>query len=818
MSRALTRSFLIGVLALQPVAAAAQQQDTAALRRQLEQQLGMPLTQQDIVERLRASGMTRSQLRERLRAMGYDPALADPYFDAMSSGETLTGRPTGNVIQALERLGITPRPDSIFGAPPDGRGENGDTVAANAAGAGGLPIFGMSLFENARNQFQPTTYGPVGEDYRLGPGDQLVLILTGSLEDAYELRVTRQGFIVVPGAGQLFVAGLTMAELEARLRTLLGQVYSGVEGEDGRGRLRFQISLAELRTNQVYLIGEVEEPGAYQVNAAGSVLNALYHAAGPNELGSFRRIEIRRGGDLAGTVDLYDYLLTGGSEADTQLRDGDRIFVPVVGPRVSIDGEIRRPARYELLPGERLRDLVTFAGGFRAEAVIGRIQIDRILPVEERRPGVDRVFIDVPLADLLSDAGGTPLRDGDRVTVFAVSHERRHLVTLSGDVNRAGTYQWTPAMTLQDLLDRANGLGESAYLHRAQIHRLNPADGSRYLIPTSLEGAPGDPPPASLLPLEDRDSVVVFSRSDLVATDSVGIRGFVKRPGVYRFVEGMTLEDLILAADGFTTGANTVAAELARVAAGEADREARSTVFSVPLDIRTESLPGAAPVPDWRPAAGQVRLQPGDRVFIRQAAGYEGVRSVVLTGEVVSPGLYALEEGRERLTDVVARAGGLTDRGYAPGLQLIRDSTLLGVDLPEALRRPDGIADVPLLHGDSIHVPRYDPTVRVRGAVAFDSRVVYVPGKGLDYYIERAGGYAPNADRNGASVTYQNGHRETVRVIGPFSRAPRPEPGSEIFVPATPTGLPSGINWGDLLTRGATIIGTIATLIIAIQR
>ncbi|MEJ2502282.1 MAG: SLBB domain-containing protein [Gemmatimonadota bacterium] len=395
---------VLAIGAFQPGIATAQQPDTAALRRQMEQQLGTSLTQQDIVERLRTSGMTRSQARAQLQALGYDPDLADPYFDAIESGAAPGGQPSNRILRALERLGMTELPDSVLGGLPDARTDPRarrdslflDSMRLDSIRSGRLPIFGMALFENRGNPFSPMTFGPVGPDYRLGPGDQLVLILTGSVEDAYELRVTRQGFIVVPDVGQLFVAGLTMDELEARLADLLGTVYSGVTREGTGGRTNFQISLAELRTNQVYLVGEVQEPGAYQVSAVGSALNALYQAAGPTGMGSFRRIEVRRGGRLADAIDLYDYLLTGGSRPDVQLENGDRVFVPIVGTRVAIEGEIRRPARYEMLPGETLRDLIAFAGGFRAEAVVQRLQIDRILPADQRRPGEDRTLVDVP--------------------------------------------------------------------------------------------------------------------------------------------------------------------------------------------------------------------------------------------------------------------------------------------------------------------------------------------------------------------------------------------------------------------------------------
>lgn len=814
----------IGALAASlavPAAAAAQQTDTAAVRRQAEERLGRDVSQEEIVERLRRSGLTRSQVRARLQAMGYDPSIADPYFNAMRrEGEPPEGEPSRRLLEAIERLGIMEVPDSLMALLPDSLRDQriprdsllavldsilSDSVAIDSIREGRLPIFGMSLFEGARNQFQPTSFGPVGPGYRIGPGDELVLILTGGVEAAYDLTVTREGFVVIPDVGQVQVSGLTLSELEDRLYDRLGRVFSGVR-RGPEATIRFQLSLGELRTHQVYLVGDVQRPGAYQVGAASTPFNALYQAGGPGPMGSFRRVEVRRGGRLVDAVDLYDYLLTGGTREDVQLQDGDRVFVPVVGTRVAVDGEIRRPARYEMLSGETVRDLIAFAGGFRAQAVVRRIQIDRILPVDERRPGVDRVLVDVPLDALRPGGPSIELRDGDEVTVFAVSEERRNRVALRGEVNRPGRYQWTPGMTLLDLIDRAEGLAESAYTQRAQVFRLNPADGTRTLIPAALEfGTEGETSGRDLR-LADRDSVVIFSRAEMSAVDSVGIMGFVKEPGTFPYAEGMTAEDLVLAAGGFSPGANTLQAELARMPPSAARSDTAAAVYRVPLHLGVDS------------DAPQPRLQPGDRVFIRQAPGYAPVRSVVITGEVRNPGTYPLGGRDERLAELIARTGGLSSEAYGQGTQLVRDSARVGIDLTRALRNPRGPASVPLMDGDSIHVPTYDPTVTVSGAVQFATQVAYMPGQDLAYYIEMAGGYAPDADPKRVSVTYQNGEREMLSRRTMFRVSPEPRPGSEIFVPAVPPELREGVDWGMVFSRGVTALGTLATLLLALDR
>ena len=815
--------------------AGAQQRDSADLRREAEAQLGEELSQAEILARLRSSGMTRAQARARLQALGYDPGVADAYFDALEAGngEAPSDDPSPDLLRAMQQLGVT-------GLPRGSQEDLADSVVAyrlerdslilmidslltdstrldSLRREARLPIFGMELFSTRANQFAPVTWGPVGPDYRLGPGDELVLILTGDVETSYDLEVTREGFVVIPDVGRVQVAGMTVGELEGRLYDRLGSVYSGVErGPDAT--TQFQVSLGNLRPNEVYLVGELQRPGAYQVSAVSTVLNALYQAGGPNRDGSFRAVQVRRGNRLVATVDLYEYLLTGGSGSDLRLENGDRVFVPIVQRRVSIDGQVRRTARYELKEGETLTDLIAFAGGFRPEAVVSRVQIDRVLPAAERRPGVDRVLIDVAVDELAG--GDVELIDGDQVTVFAVADERRHRVEIHGQVHRPGLYQWTAGMTLGDLIRQAEGLTESAYAERAQIFRHNGATGMRSLVPASLVLDAAGNPVGRDVQLADRDSVVILSRAVLVVPDSVEIAGFVKEPGRYELAAGMSVQDLVLAAGGFTEGANLLEAELARLADPTNRSDTSAIIYRVPLADSAAALEAARVgvdrmLPTWATTSQEVALMPSDRVLIGQATGWQPPATVVITGEVRNPGPYALSSRRTRVADVIARAGGLTRDAFASGIQLVRDSTTVGVDLEEALEDGDDEENVLLVDGDSLHVPRYDPMVRVTGAVVFESRVAYEPGAGLDYYIEQAGGFARNADKRRTSVTYPSGERETISRFLWFSNKPEPGPGSMIFVPSVPADATSGTNWSQIVQTGTAVLGTVATLIFA---
>lgn len=803
------------ILALAPAQLGAQQGtasgaasiDTAAARRLLDGRLpGQGNSQAEVVERLRRSGMSRSQARAGLERMGYDPGLADRYFDVL---EGRLAAPDGEAprshLEALNALGVpaVAHADQLEIASP---WADSAAAAAPRPGAGAGPeLFGLELFRRFTTQFDAPLSGPVDPGYRLGAGDELSLILTGEVESSWAMEVTREGFVVIPDIGQLFVSGLTLTDLEDRLYDHLGRHYSGVRRSDD-APIRFHVGLRRLRTSAVYVIGEAVRPGAYQVSSVGTVLNALYLAGGPSGSASFRAIEVRRAGGVAATLDLYDYLLDGDTRADVRLEHGDVVFVPTTGARVTVEGAVRRPAIYELREGEGVADAIRYAGGLSSEASSHRTQIDRILAAGERRPGVDRVVVDVDAARLAAGEG-VALKDGDVVRAFEVLSERRNRIVLTGEVNRPGVYEWSAGMTLGQLLARADGLAEHAYTSRTHVFRLNPKNGERHLLRVE-EGA------FDVTPLMDRDSVVVYGMAELSNPRFVWIDGFVKSPGVYELARGMTVQDLVLAAGGFAQGAHTVEAELARMP-NHADGSG-ATVSRVRL--------GGSPDPEtpdvlrWAPSAQEVRLEHGDRVFIRKAADFEPIGTVQVTGEVLYPGAYALTDGTVRLSDILKRAGGPEPEAHVQGTQLVRAGRRVAADLGAALARPGSPSDIVLLESDSIFVPRLDETVLVRGAVGFETRVRYESGRGLDWYIERAGGWAQNADRGRTTVTQQNGARSTVksRLLLPDSK-PTPGPGSTVFVPAEPERPGGGINIGAVLTRVVAIASAVATVFIAFK-
>ena len=807
--------FLCGASASVPQALAPQQPVPG-------EQLPAGVTEREVAERLRASGLTREQARSRLQQMGRDPALVDRYYDAMARDSILPERAVNTgVVAAMQGIGVVLRPGPTAFA---------DTMVSLSEAPlsrlemEGLPVFGRELFRLATSQFQPVGTGPVDPGYRLGPGDQLMAVLTGDVELAHTLEVNREGLIVIPDVGQIHVAGLTLRELEDRLYDRLGRVYSGV-GRGAGASTQFSLSLGALRSNQIFLVGEVERPGAYQVSSVATVFNALYQARGPNDNGSFRRIEVRRDGRTVRVVDVYDYLLRGDSRDDIRLEQGDIIFVPVVGRQVAVQGAIRRPAWFELREGENLRDLLAFAGGLQAGASMARLQIDRIVPPEQRRPGVDRVLVDVDLRDAL--AGRVALQDNDRLAVFEVAGERRNRLVITGSVRRPGLLEWREGMTLWDAVERAEGLQEFAYTARAHVFRLNPEDRTRILLRTPLFRDAGAAQQHLLL--ADRDSIVVYSRSELRNPETVRIAGFVKEPGVYTLAPGMTVRDLVLAAGGFAPGADQTEAELARRTDIYARTDRTAEIVRVPLvapepPARVDGTAAAAmptsssgAVPEWVHGQGDMELRHDDVVYVRRAVGYEAPRLVRVTGEVATPGSYVLQSRQERLLDVLERAGGLTTEAHPAGLRLFRENRLVATDVSRAQRNPRGAHNLMLEAGDSIHIPEYDATVLVMGAVTFETRTLHQRGMELSDYISRAGGYAPNANRGRVSVTHPDGERHTVRRALFARGAPPVPPGSTIFVPALPADAPR-TDWANILTTSLSILTTSLTMWLAIER
>jgi polysaccharide export outer membrane protein len=788
------------------------QQPTTA---QAEAALQNPEIVAQVRSRLLNSGLTADQIRARLRAAGYPENMLDEYLPGSTAPASA---PSAAAMDALQRLGLIEAAAQATQRPtlPDSLR---DTVTHS-------PIFGLDIFRSSTSRFDPLSAGPVDANYKVGPRDVLAVILTGGVEESYTLEVSPEGFIVIPQVGQVFVANLTLDEIRNLLYTRMGRVYSGLS-RSANASTRLSLSVARVRANQIFVIGEAAAPGSYQVSSAGTMLTALYAAGGPNVNGSMRTVELRRGGSSTpvGTLDLYDYLVRGDASHDSRLESGDVLFVPFHGTRATIKGEVGRPAIFELKPGETLRDLITYAGGFTPNASRHRIQIRRILAPQTRgAQGAERVVLDIP-ADQL--AGGAvpafPIEAGDQVQVFGVSDVVRNQIVVTGHVFAPGELGIEPGMRLSDALRAVGGVRPGVFLDQVLVTRHPPGTLAPAQLRTSFADSTGRL--TSDLALQEGDSVRVFSREEFSELRTITVSGDVRTPGPVPYREGMTLRDAVLLAGGLAQSAYLKEAEIARVQHTSTGSSAET--FRVPLDSTylfergpdgKYLGPPGVPVPAGKTA--DVALMPYDNVLILRQPGWDLSRTVRVTGEVMFPGRYTLNAVDERYADLVKRAGGVTAQGYAAGAVLVRKQDELGridVSLARALKNQKARDNIMLLDGDSIYVPRYSPVVRVSGAVSSPSSISYRPGANMNYYVDAAGGTLANGDRDHAYVVQPNGFRELYRSHwGPVpDQVPTPEAGAEIVVPVKPE---DKSDWRQILGPVAQTLTALATFVYVITR
>ena len=651
--------------------------------------------------RLQASGLTPEQIRARLAAAGYPAGLLDAYLGAAQPGQQ-PPQPGASELIAIQALGLGPPPmlaESIHVDTGMIR-VRAESLRAESLAVGNY-VFGVDVFRRTTTQFLPLLAGPVPPDYKLGPGDQLVLILTGDVELSYPLPVTREGFILIPQVGQVYVANLTLDQLRDVLYARLGRAYSGLT-RGPSAKIRFAVSVANVRVNQVYVAGEVRQPGAYQISALGTALTSLYAAGGITARANMRAIEVHRLDKVIARLDLYDYLLRGDKHDDVRLETGDVVYVPLHGRRTQIVGAVLRPAIYELKPGETLPDLLRAAGGFRQDAALQHLTVHRILPAPVRGTGpFPRAVVDVPLpvasAEQRDPPGTAPderisgvfvpalsLEGGDSIVVDAVAPlDSSYFVAIAGAITKPGRFPWREGMTLRDLVRVAGGPRVEAYLKEAEIARMPPDRtkgqlaqtvrvplDSTYLIGRDTTGRylgpPGLPVPARGapdVPLQPYDNVLILRQPEFALPRTVHVIGQVQSPGSYTLTAGNErLADVIDRAGGLTPLAYAGGVRFVRVL---------GNVGRVNVDL-TRALRD-------RDSRSNIILQADDSIVVP-----EYKPSVQVAGAVNAPGSVLWERGKD-LNYYLNAAGGPSwraDKGkvsvrYANGQVQTRHRALL---------------------------------------------------------------------------------------------------------------------------------------------
>ncbi|MAE86053.1 MAG: capsule biosynthesis protein [Flammeovirgaceae bacterium] len=684
-----------------------------------------------------------------------------------------------------------------------------------------LKVFGLDFFKNPNIMLESSLNIATPAEYQIGPGDQIIIDVWGASEQNYQLQVSPEGSIIIPNLGPIYLNGLSLEKAESRIKSRLKNIYSTL------GQNTFaQISLGQIRTVSVNVLGEVERPGTYQVSSFTTAFNALYSAGGPTRNGSFRNIGIYRSGKEIAVLDAYNFLIKGAGQ-NIMLQDQDVIMVKPYESRVSVRGEIKRPAYYEIIESETLSDLLTFAGGFSGRAYKKSISIRRNL---ENRKTVVTV--------LSNNYSQAVLQDGDDLEVGEIQNQFEGRIRIEGAVNHPGEFELSEGMTLVKAIELADGLRADAFLARGVIIRQND-DLSLSNIAFSPKEVIKD---SEDVTLKSEDLIKIQSIFDLHEDYTVSIQGEVLSPGEFPFAEGMTVENLIYLANGFKETAAKSFVEVARrVTDEDGDGSSTAKIFNFAID-------GSLKIDK---DAESFKLEPFDLVVIRKSPFYEKQVIVEVEGEAQFPGKYVLESKNERISDVLKRAGGLTDYAYTKGATLIRRTeyfvtgenegsqaarikreelksllardTLLdksqqsfktqesiGIRLEEILENPGSKYDIILKEGDVLSIPRELQTVRIRGEVLYPSTVRFDNSRNFKQYISQAGGFDDRAKRSKSFVVYPNGSAERTKSFLWFKDYPKLEPGAEVVIPQKPER--RKLSPGEVISL-ATGIGTLAIIV-----
>ena len=675
-------------------------------------------------------------------------------------------------------------------------------------------IFGHDVFNNKNLTFESSMNLATPQNYVLGPGDEVNVDIWGASQESITESVSPDGTITIEGIGVVKLGGLSVSQAKARLKRVLGPRYQGSN---------IDLTLGQTRTITIGVMGEVKVPGTYTMSAFATVYNALYMAGGPNEIGTLRNVKVYRKGKLLSNVDVYDFLLNGKLSGDVRLQDNDVITVSPYEALVNISGKVKRPMFYEMKENESAATLLRYAGGFTGDAYTKAIRVNR-------KAGASYSVFSIGEFDMNS----FKLMDEDSVSVDSTLNRYQNMVEIRGAVFRPGMYQVGGEInSVKALVEAAAGVTEEAISQHAVMHRTK-ADRSLEMLSLDIRGILEGTVPD--VPLRNEDVIYVASRQERNEKKTVTINGEVAYPGVYRYAENETLEDLIIQAGGPTEAASLAKVDVARRITNPNSTEAGDQIaqnfsFKLNPDFTISEQP-------------DFTLQPFDEVYVRRSPDYNEQQNVTIEGEVQFSGNYALSSKGQRLSEVIKMAGGLTNQAYAEGTKLLRQMTSeerdmmetmlrtaqrnsgndsidvkklmtnttypVGIELDKALKNP-GTDDDPILReGDRIVVPRYDGTVKINGEVLFPNTVYFKEGKSTDYYINLAGGTTSTAKKSMTVIIYMNG------MVARADRKHKPRPGCQIVVPTKSRrkgmSLPEILSIGSSTASIATMIATIANL------
>lgn len=695
-------------------------------------------------------------------------------------------------------------------------------------------VFGRDIFNNKELSFEPNMNIATPQNYRLGPGDAVIIDIYGASQKSEQCTVSPDGDVIIEGYGPVAVSGLTVAQANARLRSTLGSRYSSS---------RIKLTVGQTRTIMVNVMGEVKLPGTYTLSAFATVFHALYMAGGTNDIGTLRNIKVYRNNRLVTVVDIYDYILNGKLTGNVRLADNDVIVVGPYDCLVNISGKVKRPMFYEMKKNESVASLLKYSGSFTGDAYNKAVRVNR-------KTGKEYAVFNVGEFDFAN----FHIADGDSVMVDSIIPRYANTVEVKGAVFRPGMYNLGEKVnSVRSLIEHAEGTTEMAFTNRAVLHRMK-EDRTLKVISVDLVGIMKGTTPD--IPLQENDVLFVPTKTENIEQRTITIRGEVQFPGVYKYADNETIEDFVLQAGGLTDKASTVNVSVSRRVT---DPKALAP-DSVIAKLYTLSLKDGFVV-DGEPG---FTLMPFDEVYIRKSPAYMEQKNVSVEGEVMFAGTYTLSANNTRLSDLYRKSGGTNGLGYIRGARLMRRATEaekqrmrtalqmemeqqqknilqlaassnganlqqaaegaknanlskfnvpdeypVGIDLELAIKNPGDDADMVLREGDRLIVPQYNGTVKVNGAVMYANTVAFEKGKRASYYIDQAGGYASDAVKSRAYIIYMNGK------VAKLSHGAKVQPGCEIVVPAKlkrKMSVAETMSLGSSLSSIAAMIATISNM------
>ena len=695
-------------------------------------------------------------------------------------------------------------------------------------------VFGRDIFNNKELSFEPNMNIATPQNYRLGPGDAVIIDIYGASQKTIESTVSPDGTVTIEGYGPVNVSGLTVAQANARLRGTLGSRYSSSH---------IKLTVGQTKTIMVNVMGEVKAPGTYTLSAFATVFHALYMAGGTNDLGTLRNIKVYRNNRLVTVVDIYDYILNGKLTGNVRLADNDVIVVGPYDCLVNITGKVKRPMFYEMKKNESINSLLKYAGSFTGDAYKKSVRVNR-------KTGREYAVFNVDEFDFAS----FHIADGDSVSVDSILPRYANTVEIKGAVFRPGMYNIGEQInSVRSLVEHAEGLTEDAFTNRAVMHRMKP-DRTLEVISMDIAGIMSGK--LADIPLKENDVLFIPTRQDKLIERTITIRGEVQYPGTYKYADNETIEDFVLQAGGLTDKASTVNVNVSRrVSDAKALQPDSLIAQTFTLSLKDGFVIDGTP--------GFV-LMPFDEVSIRKSPAYNELENVSIEGEVMFAGAYTLTKRNTRISDLFYKAGGATNQAYIKGARLIRranstekarmeavlkmqreqqqknllqlaassnsgnlqqaaegaknaelekfnvpDEYPVGIDLAAALKNPGCDDDLVLREGDRLVVPQYTGTVKINGAVMYANTVAYEKGKRASYYIDQAGGFASDAIKSKSYIIYMNGK---VAKVGHGAKV---QPGCEIVVPAKlkrKMSIAETMSLGTSMSSIAAMIATIANL------